>query len=252
MLDRILEIGKNKHGLFYNWVNPQTGKHDKGLCDTWGYNLNGFYTVYLIDKTDSYRLTVVKALGNLNAYYQDYKWEGSSADGYADSIEGAINLYNRESIPSVAKWLDSEIKVMWSKQQPNGIIEGWHCDGNFARTTIMYCLWKTKGLTIQPWRDDVIFGAVTSGNALKVAIRAERPWQGKLIFDLPRHKTIMKLPLDWPRINQLPEWFTVKSEKRYTVHNLTSDSKTTYTGKQMSEGVIINLQPGTECHLIVQ
>ncbi|MGD8499185.1 MAG: FAD-dependent oxidoreductase, partial [Phycisphaerales bacterium] len=98
MLDRILEIGTNEHGLLYNSINPKTGNHDKGLADTWGYNLNGFYAVYMIDETEVYRLAAQKALRNLNANYRDYKWEGSSADGYADSIEGAINLYNREPI----------------------------------------------------------------------------------------------------------------------------------------------------------
>jgi hypothetical protein len=249
MLDRILEAGCNEHSLFYNWFNPQTGEHDKALCDTWGYNYNGFYTVYLIDKTDSYRNAVRKALSNLNEYYRNYPWEGTSADGYADSIESALNLYDREPIPSVTQWLDSEIKVMWNIQKSDGIIEGWHGDGNFARTTIMYCFWKTKGVTIQPWREDVIFGAIQDGDCLKIALRAEKPWEGKLIFDTPRHKTIMNLPLDWPRINQFPEWFTAQADKTYTVTDLSANSKQTCTGKQLQAGIPIILQPTTEKHL---
>jgi hypothetical protein len=252
MLDRILEVACNEHGLFYNWVNPRTGEHDKALCDTWGYDYNGFYAVYLIDKTDSYRQAVCKALANLNEHYRGYEWEGSSADGYADSIESALNLYNRERIDSVADWLDSEIKVMWNIQKADGIIEGWHGDGNFARTTIMYCLWKTKGTTIRPWRQDVIFGAIADANCLKIALRAEKDWAGKLIFDSPRHKTIMKLPIDWPRINQFPEWFTAESQKTYTVTDATSGSKSTFTGQQLRQGITITLHPGTEKHLLIE
>jgi hypothetical protein len=251
MLDRILEVGRDEHGLFYDWMNPQTGEHARGLTDNWGYDLNGFYTVYLIDKTKGYHRAVLKALSNLKQHYADYKWEGGGADGYADSIEGAINLYNREPVASAAEWIDSVTKVMWAIQKPDGIIEGWHGDGNFARTTIMYCLWKTKGLTIQPWREDVIFGAVQDGDTLKVALRAEKPWQGKLIFDVPRHKMYMKLPLDWPRINQFPEWFTVQTEKTYTVCDLTADSRATYTGRQLSEGINIEVHPATERHLVI-
>ncbi len=251
MLDRILEAGCNEHGLFYNWFNPQTGEHDKALCDTWGYNDNGFYTVYLIDKTEIYRNAVRKALSNLNEYYRNYPWEGTSADGYADSIESALNLYNREPIPSVTQWLDSEIKVMWNIQREDGIIEGWHGDGNFARTTIMYCFWKTKGVTIQPWREDVIFGAIGDSNCLKIVLCSQKPWEGKLVFDSSRHKTIMNLPLDWPRINQFPEWFAVRPEKTYTVTDLSSGSKATYTGKQLQNGITITLQLTTERHLIV-
>lgn len=252
MLDRILQIGRHEHGLFYNRINPQTGQHAGDLTDNWGYDLNGFYTVYLIDKTEAYRQAVRNALGNLHQHYSDYKWEGGGADGYADSIEGGINLYNREPIPAATKWLDSQTRIMWNIQKPDGVIEGWHGDGNFARTTIMYCLWKTKGTTIQPWRKDVVFGAVQDGNLIKISIRAEKDWQGKILFDSPRHKTIMKMPLDWPRINQFPEWFTVKNEKRYAVNNLTSDSQATYTGKQMREGITICLQPGIEQRLLVQ
>ena len=141
---------------------------------------------------------------------------------------------------------------MWNIQKSTGIIEGWHGDGNFARTTIMYCLWKTKGLTIKPWRDDVILGAVMDGDALKISIRARGDWKGKIIFDSPRHQTIMKMPLDWPRINQFPEWFTAKDQTRYIIHNLTYNAKTAHTGKQLQEGLSIHLKPGIEQHLLVQ
>ncbi len=252
MLDCILRLGRDEHGLFYNRFNPRTGEHDNGRTDNWGYNLNAFYTVYLIDKTDSYREAVLKALRNLNLHYKAYRWEGGIADGYADSIEGAINLYNRELLDTAAEWIDREIKVMWSIQKPDGIIEGWHGDGNFARTTIMYCLWKTKGLTARPWREDLVFGAVHDADNLLITIRAEKPWTGKLCFDTPRHKTIMHLPIDWPRINQFPEWFTAQAERHYTLLDLTANTRKTYTGKQLAQGVDIRLNARSEKHLLVR
>jgi hypothetical protein len=251
MLDRILVVGRNEHGLFYNTVNPQTGEHDAGLADTWGYNFNGFYTVYLIDKTEAYREATRKAMSNLNDHYRSYAWEGASADGYADSLESALNLLNREDVPGVAPWLDSEIQVMWKIQKPDGIIEGWHGDGNFARTTIMYCLWKTQGITIQPWRDDVILGAVRTGNEIKIALTAAKPWQGKLIFDTARHKANLHLPLDWPRINQFPEWFTVEATKVYRITDSQSRSTTGHTGKKLHKGVNVTLDAGTEKYFTV-
>jgi hypothetical protein len=252
MLDTILQYGTNEHGLFYNFTNIRTGRHGQGLADTWGYNLNGYYTVYLIDKTDAYLRAVRKALTNLNDYYnyRRYKWGG--ADDYADSIESAINLYNREPIPSVAEWMDGEIKVMWNMQKSSGIIEGWHGDGNFARTTIMYCLWKTKGLIIEPWSNYVIFGAVLDGDAIKISVSPQRAYKGKIKFDPPRHKTIMKMPLDWPRINQFPEWFTADVGKNYAVHDLTHNSKKVYTGAQLQQGLPINLKRGDTLKLMVQ
>jgi len=155
---------------------------------------------------EAYREAVRDVLSNLTGHLTDYHW--GSADEYADSIEGAINLYNRERVESATEWIDSEIRDMWSVQQPDGVVEGWHGDGNSARTAIMYALWKTQGLTVQPWRTDVRLGAVQHGDGLCVSLIAGEPWSGKLVFDKPRHKLQMHLPIDYPRINQFPEWFT--------------------------------------------
>lgn len=257
MLDRILEIGRNDHGLFYNSVDPRSGKPGKGVADTWGYTFNGFYTVYLIDKTESYRAACLKALGCLVDHYSSYKWEGNSSDGYADSIESALNLYNRERVPSAAQWIDSETAVMWAKQKDDGVIEGWHGDGNFARTTIMYCLWKTAGITIRPWREDVIFGADQDSDGVAITIKAEKPWKGSLLLDSPRHKTILKLPLDWPRINQFPEWFTVEESDQY---QFTSDQVIIHeiplfvqrSGKDLLKGIPVELGAGETKYFGIQ
>jgi hypothetical protein len=242
MLDRILEVGRNEHGLFYNWIDPATGAHDANPCDTWGYNFNGFYTVYLIDGDEAYREATLKALGCLNEHYRNYPWEGASSDGHADSIESALNLYNREPVASAAEWIDHDMQVMWAIQKDDGVIEGWHGDGNFARTTIMYCLWKTKGVTVRPWRKDVIFGAELLDDGLYLVLSADEPWHGVLLFDAPRHKTIMKMPLDWPRINQFPEWFTVQDGESCTVENVDAQSSRTHSGRRMQEGIEVQLK----------
>ena len=54
---------------------------------------------------------------------------------------------------------------------------------------------------------------------------------------------VMKMPLDWPRINQFPEWFTVEADKQYSIGDLTGGSKSTCIGEQLHNGIIINLQP---------
>ncbi|MBK7710324.1 MAG: hypothetical protein IPJ37_04775 [Bacteroidales bacterium] len=218
MLDRILEIGRNEDGLFYNTVDPVKGiPVNGGIADNFGYTLNGFYTVYLLDTIEKYREPVIKALSSLNEKYRNFPWEGPSSDGYADAIEGALNLYTREEVPSAAQWINSEIRVMWNKQQPSGIIEGWHGDGNFARTTIMYCLWKTQGTYVSPWRQDIEIGAVQEDSLLYISITAAENWDGRLMFDKKRHSEYMHLPEDWPRINQFPEYFTLDKNNSYSI-----------------------------------
>ena len=251
MCDRILEVGRNEHGMFYVSIDPQTGEHDPQICDTWGYTYNDYYAVYLVDGTEAYRQAVLKALGYLNEHYRDMKWVDTSADGYADAIEGAINLFHREPVPSVADWIDGQIRLMWQHQQPDGVIEGWHGDGNSARTGIMYALWKTQGLTAAPWRADLRFGAVQQGDTLYISLIADEPWSGKLLFDRPRHKVYMHLPLDYPRLNRFPEWFTAEAEKRYTVRNGVTGTETAHSGAQLQEGIPVELKAGEELRLMI-
>src|SRR5688500_3177171 len=148
LLDYILAHGRNEDGLFFNAINPKTGEVvEPALADTWGYTLNGYYSVYLVDGVERYRRAVTDIFENLHDYH-NYNWENKGADGYADAVEGALNMYNRIPDERAALWIDQEIKVMWSMQdsshrenalqwKDSGIIEGWYGDGNFARTTIM-------------------------------------------------------------------------------------------------------------------
>lgn len=253
MLDRILEVGRNADGLFYNSVNPVKGVPvDAGIADNFGYTLNGFYTVYLLDGVEKYREPVLKALDVLNGKYRNFAWEGTSQDGYADAIEGALNLYIREAVPSAREWIDSQTKVLWSKQQPSGIIEGWHGDGNFARTTIMYCLWKTGGSWLSPWRDDLEIGGVMKDNSLYLTVTAKNDWSGNIMFDIGRHSEYMHLPVDWPRINQFPEYFIVKKVKTYTVTPVNGKKGQTVKGEQLREGFPIKIKGGESLKLVIR
>lgn len=253
MFDRILRVGVDTNGLMYQEIETQTGKVRRPtLTDNFGYNYDGFYTVYLADGTVAYRDATRRALVNLKDHYTGYVWERGSADGYADAIEGALNLYNRERIASAADWMDSEIITMWNKQRPDGVIEGWHGDGNFARTSLMYALWKTQGITISPWREDVRFGAVAVEGKVMLHISAEKPWSGKVIFDRPRHRLIMRMPVDYPRINQFPEWFTVSPRGSYTVANYTTGREAQRRGSGLIEGYALKVGPGESLRLTIR
>lgn len=254
LLDYVLAHGRNEDGLFYNAISPKTGEVvAPGIADTWGYTLNGFYSVYMLDSVRTYRAAVEKIFENLHRY-RSYNWENNGADGYADAIEGALNLYNRVPDERAERWIDSEIEVMWSMQDSShrenalewknsGIIEGWYGDGNFARTTIMYNLWKSKGARMHPWRKDVRLGAEMKGGRLYIVISAEEPWEGKVVFDQPRHKVQMNLPVDWPRINQFPEWFTTSEGKRYRLTDIGENISTSVDGTALINGLDLSLAP---------
>jgi hypothetical protein len=253
MLDRILEVGRNEDKLFYNSVDPVKGVPvDSRVADNFGYTLNGFYTVYMLDNVEKYRDPVIEALDVLNGKYRNFAWEGQSQDGYADAIEGTLNLYTREAVPSAAEWIDSEIKVLWGKQKDSGIIEGWHGDGNFARTTIMYCLWKTGGTWLTPWREDLEIGGVYHDSVLYLSLTAREDWTGNLMFDRKRHSEYLHMPEDWPRINQFPEYFTAAGDKNYLVSSGKRMKEKEVSGQLLRNGYPVTLKAGETQRLIIK
>lgn len=268
LLDHILEHGRNDDGLFYNAINPQTSMVvDSGVSDGWGYMLNGYYTVYMVDSVPAYKEAVLEVFQNLHKY-QSFNWENLGADGYADAIEGAINLYNRLPDQKAAEWIDSEIRIMWSMQdsawrqnaqqwKDQGIIEGWYGDGNFARTSIMYSLWKSQGTHLRPWNPDLRWAAMTSppnasivpNDTLLLTMNSPADWEGLLFFDKARHTSAMGLPIDWPRINQFQEWFVVRPENKYTLI-VNGESRVTL-GEELLSGFPVTLPAGKPLELWV-
>ncbi len=253
LLDRILKIGRSPEGLFYMLINPVAGEVlNQELTDNWGYDYNAYLTVAVVDSHAAYREAVRFALENLHRS-RGYPWEGGGADGYADSIESALNLINRIPVESAMTWVDHESETMLRKQKDDGIIEGWHGDGNFARTALMYALWKTQGCTIDPWRADVSVGAVQTEGGLYLSIRSRWPWRGHLLFDRPRHQEYFHLPMDYPRLNQFPEWFTAEKNNPYQMI-FEDGKKIEILGKNLWQGIQIFSKggddPGTRLYIM--
>jgi hypothetical protein len=226
--------------------------------------LNGHYTVYKVDGKESYRDAILAVLKNVIGF-QDYVWESESADGDADVIEGVMYLYNHEPVPEASQWMDRQIQTMWAKQdyargreypegkwRGRGVVEGWHGDGNFARTSLMYSLWKTQGTYVQPWRKDILLGGVLEEDALYITLSAGDPWDGKLVFDHQRHRNHLNLPFDWPRINQYSEWFTVEPGKRYLIANLSDGTSRQFFGEELRDGIWLKLDADREQRIVVR
>lgn len=259
LLDMILVYGRNSDGLFYNAINLKTQTIiDDRIADTWGYILNAYYTVYLVDKKIEYIDAVRKPFKALNLNYRNYDWEPrnglalGSHDGYADALESGINLLNRENDYDLGQWIDSEIKVMYGMQQADGIIEGWHGDGNFARTALMYGLWKTQGVRLSPWNPNLRLGAAPSEMGTYFTLSTKVDWEGLLIFDPMRHKSILNLPVDYPRINQFPEWFTVDPNRDYQMIASESKISRNYSGQELLEGIRLKLLAGEILTLVIK
>jgi hypothetical protein len=246
MLDRTLESA-NPDGLFYNEVDAATLKPlNEQLSDNWGYVYGAVYTFYKCTGETKYRDAVRRVLKNLPKY-RNHIWEGrvgdprgplGGFDGYADSIESALYLVNREPVPEALDWIESEMKAMMGMQKPDGHIEYWYGEGNYNRTGLLYSFMKSHGVRPDLWEPGVGVGAVRQGDKLHLVL--EMPAPRRIRFDYARHRRVLNLDRDYVRLNEFPEWYVVDEN---TLYRLRSDARELIAlGSELIEG--IEMAPG--------
>jgi hypothetical protein len=254
MLDRVAEIGAHESGLHYNSVVAATGEiADDKFSDNWGYNYDAYLAFFMATGEEKYRDYVLRVLQSLHRF-RGYDWEPgetSQADGYADSIEGALGLLNHLPVESAFDWVESEVQLLLSFQQKSGIVEGWWGDGNFCRTALMFAFFHSRGTYCLPWRDDLRLSAEETENGLRVLMSAGAYWKGTLHFDPPRHRYPLGMTKDYPRINAFPEWFTVEALQLYEVTGLKADPLVVL-GQELIDGLEVELSGNRPAFLHVQ
>jgi hypothetical protein len=246
MLDRVL-ASANADGMLYNEVDVDTLKPlDTRLSDNWGYVYGAVYAYYQVTGDVRYRDAVRRVLANLPKY-RNYAWEPrpnlplGSFDGYADSIESAIYLYNRERVPEAASWIESEMQVMLGMQRPDGHVEDWYGEGNFNRTALLYAYMQSQGVRPVRWEPGVRVGAAPDGTALR--LRLEAPAPRGVTFDFARHRRVLNLEKNYVRLNEFPEWFVVDENTLYVLRREgTGEAPLVRLGSELVAGV--ELAPG--------
>jgi hypothetical protein len=247
MLDRIIESA-NPDGMLYNEVSARTLEPvSKGLSDNWGYVYGAVYAFYQSTGETKYRDAVRRVLANLGKY-RSHAWEPGrdrgplgSFDGYADAIEGAIYLANREPVAEARNWIDSEMEVMLGMQKPDGHVEYWYGEGNFNRTALLYAYSKSQGCRPRHWKPGMRFGAVRDGERLYLSIEA--PGNTETLFDYARHRRIVNLDKNYVRLNEFPEWYTVDENRLYSLRRpRPGEEARVLSGAELVAGVV--LAPG--------
>ncbi len=260
MLDRVLARGRNDDGLWFRVVDIPTGKVTQpGLTDNWGYLLQPYLAQAMIerrvpdgelDRADRYEEAVRQALRALPGY-RSYPWQQGEMDGYADSIESAIYLLSCVPDPDAERWVDEQAGVLFGFQHPDGTVEDNYLDGNFVRTALLYSLSLTHGLLPDPWRPDVIVGAAVDGSCLEIAAGAEHEWEGRLRFDRPRWRENVRLPIDYPRLNEWPVGFVVDDSPGWQVLDYETGALSLLERDASGEGIPLHLDSGATVSLRV-
>ncbi len=219
LLDCIATHGVRDDGLLHVAIDPRTGKvTHAGASDGWGYVFDAFLTVAAVDHEPRFRDIVARSLDRVVKVDVRSTPGLGGADGCADSLEGALNILARLPHAGASAWVDREIGILFDAQRPDGILEAWYGDGNSARTMWMWALSKTQGVSVQPWREDVALSVARAADGgLQIALHADFAWSGTMSCDRPRHGDVMRMPLDYARINQWPEWFAPARHDAFTL-----------------------------------
>jgi hypothetical protein len=242
LLDRILESA-NPDGMLFNEVDTATlAPVNQGLSDNWGYVYGAVYTFYQCTGQTRYRDAVLRVLRNLPKYRR-HVWEPrndpalplGSFDGYADSIESALYLVNREPVPEALDWIESEMQVLLGMQQPDGHVEYWYGEGNFNRTVMLYALMQSRGVRPDRWKPGIGVGATVDGHRLDLTLVA--PSSTRLQFDYARHRRVMNFDRNYVRLNEFPEWFTVDENTLYRVRSASATNEQIRLGSELIRGV---------------
>ncbi|MFH0965866.1 MAG: hypothetical protein V2A58_17855 [Planctomycetota bacterium] len=221
----------------------------RGANDAWGYVHLGLYDMYLITGKERFRRAVLRTLESL----ADAGDIGGSShpDCFADSIESAILLVAREPVPAAFAWIERQFPKLLAFQRPDGTATGDHLDGNWLRTVMLYASMKARGALVSPWRADVAWGACPAPDGLHLWVESQSPWQGRLLFDLPRHRLLLRFSKDYPRLNEITEWFTVEPDALYRVRLSPSEEPLTLPGRDLAAGLPLSVSPDRPVHVVV-
>jgi hypothetical protein len=257
MLDRLLQKGRTPEGLWYELIDIPSGKvRDKDLTDNWGYLGQAYLDQAGAERSspsgdlaaavrfEQAALTMLHAVTAVDFY----EWESGSMDGYADTLESALYLLRYLDDPDAASWVDEQVAVLYGFQHDDGSVTDENIDGNFVRTVLLYGLSMTRGARLEPWSPTVALGAAVDGPCLRVHLHAEDVWHGTLLLDTPRHAQNLGLAVDYPRLNQWPEWWPVDPASLYTV-TLTDGTTIGLDGERLAAGLPMTLAPNVATQL---
>ncbi|MFH1924202.1 MAG: hypothetical protein ABIP48_30475 [Planctomycetota bacterium] len=257
LFDEILRRGLNSDGVIIANLQETGGPHD-GLVtrDGWGYDFVGFLDYDLALGTQRYREAIHRPMTNLlKPRYEKFNWDHGSRDNVADSVEGGLYLLYRLPVPETFLWADREIATLLvDHANPDRLWDTHKLEANTVRTVLIHTMLHTRNTIARPWRQGLQLGAAPVGEGICVFMKSAEPYEGRLEFDVPRHRLYMGFEQDWPRMNAVPEWFTVEPDEthQYKVEDVEAGTTQLVSGKSLSEGLPVRLEPGKPLKLIVQ
>jgi hypothetical protein len=257
MFDAILRRGTNSDGIIIGALQDTEGPHDDVTTrDGWGYDFIGFLDYDLALGTRRYHEAIRRPMTNLlKPRYEKFNWDHNSRDNIADSVEGGLYLLYRIPVTEAFVWADREIATVLVDHTDRSRLWDTHkLEANTVRTVLIHTMLHTRNTITRPWQQGLQLGAAPCGDGICLFMKSDGPYEGSLQFDVPRHRLTMGFRQDWPRMNAVPEWFAVEPDEahRYHVQYVDGPAAEQVSGKSLSEGLPVQLEPGRPLRLIVR
>lgn len=256
LFGEVLRRGTNSDGVVVGDLQEKPGPHDNVILrDGWGYDFVGFLDYDLAMGTKNYAVNIQKPLTNiLKPRYVKFNWDHNSRDNVADSVEGGLYLLYRFPTPEAFLWADREIATLLvDHADPDRLWDVHKLEANTVRTVLIHTMLHTRNTVARPWKPGLQLGAAPCGAGICLFLQSEQPYEGKVQFDVPRHRITMGFDQDWPRMNAVPEWFTVEPDETHTYDVKDADTGITQTlsGLALSKGLAVRLESGKPLRLLV-
>ncbi len=257
LFDEILQRGTNSDGVIVGELQATPGLHDSVVTrDGWGYDFVGFLDYDLALGTDRYGQAIRRPLTNLlKPRYLRFNWDHGSRDNVADSVEGGLYLLRRFPVPEAFVWADREIATLLVDHADPNRLWGVHkLEANTVRTVLIHTMLHTRNTLVRPWQQGLQVGAAPCGDGICVFLKCDAAYEGRLQFDVPRHRLTFGFQQDWPRMNAVPEWFTVEPDEshRYEVRDVDAAPAQVVSGKSLRDGWPVRLEAGQPLRLVVR
>jgi hypothetical protein len=257
LFDEILKRGTNSDGVIIGAIQSTPGPHDRARTgDGWGYDFVGFLDYDLALGSERYSAAIRRPLTNLlKPRYERFNWDHNSRDNVADSVEGGLYLLRRFPTPEGFVWADREIATLLVDHVSPDRLWGTHkLEANTVRTVLIHTMLHTRNTIARPWQQDLRLGAAPVDDGICLFLESGQAYHGRIQFDIPRHRLFLGFTQDWPRMNAVPEWFTVEPDEghRYAVENVDTGSTRVHTGKSLAAGLPVQLDAGKPLRLIVR
>ena len=256
MFDEILQRGTNSDGIIVRNLQGAAGPHDSVTTgDGWGYDYIGFLDYDLALGTRHYTEAIRRPMTNLlKPRYEKFNWDHGSRDNVADSVEGGLYLLYRIPVTEAFVWADREMATLLVDHSDANRLWGVHkLEANTVRTVLIHTMLHTRNIIARPWQQGLQLGAAPYGDGICIFMKSDKPYEGFLQFDIPRHRLYMGFEQDWPRMNAVPEWYTVEPDEShlYRVEDIDAKWTRVVSGKSLSEGLPVRIEPGKPLRLMV-